>query len=444
MTLPPLKVCRRIRQLFRLIGSSNANEAARAREALVTVLTKHGLTWNDVSTCIAEADAADASTAPKPASPSGAPGPGPEVNVLDLVLRLVELHIGLTPEQRMGVALWILHTHVFGRFTITPRLALLSPVRGCGKTTLLVLLELLCSDPDRTDNITAASIYHLLATREHTILVDEGDNLGLWTNNVLRAIFNAGHRRGGAIRRFVGGRSRKFPVFAPLAVAAIGTLPLPLMHRAIVVNMQRHAPGSARLLQLDEADPTFPAARAEIQKWAATCSLAREPEMPPQLHNRMADNWSVLLAIADDLGRGEEARAAAVALSAHRSDEDPGITLLTDIRAIFLALGIDRIASATLVEALLALDDGLWHDWRGPKDDRPPRKLTQSELARLLRPFEIRPRTIWPVNRAPGIRSYRGYKREWFESAWAAYCTASDTATHPSKIIPLPRSEADT
>ena len=187
---------------------------------------------------------------------------------------------------------------------------------------------------DRTVNITAASIYHLLATREHTILVDEGDNLGLWTNNVLRAIFNAGHRRGGAIRRFVGGRSRKFPVFAPL----------PLMHRAIVVNMQRHAPGSARLLQLDEADPTFPAARAEIQKWAATCSLAREPEMPPQLHNRMANNWSVLLAIADDLGRGEEARAAAVALSAHRSDEDHGITLLTDIRTIFLALGIDRIA----------------------------------------------------------------------------------------------------
>jgi hypothetical protein len=38
-----------------------------------------------------------------------------------------------------------------------------------------------------------------------------------------------------------------------------------------------------------------------------------------------------------------------------------------------------------LVEALIGLGDGLWNEWRGPKDDRPPRKLTQGELSRLLR-----------------------------------------------------------
>jgi len=48
MTLPSLKIFRCIRQLFRLIGSSNANEAASAREKLVTLLTKHGLSWNDI------------------------------------------------------------------------------------------------------------------------------------------------------------------------------------------------------------------------------------------------------------------------------------------------------------------------------------------------------------------------------------------------------------
>ena len=83
------------------------------------------------------------------------------------------------PILRMAVALWILHTYVYDRFTITPRLALMSPVRGCGKTTLLALLDLLVANPYRTDNVTAAAIYHLLDRFPHALLVDEADNLGL-------------------------------------------------------------------------------------------------------------------------------------------------------------------------------------------------------------------------------------------------------------------------
>ena len=269
-------------------------------------------------------------------------------------------------------------------------------------------------------------------------MLDEGDNLGLLNNPVLRAVFNAGHRRGGAISRFIGGRPRKFPVFAPLAVAVIGMLPLPLMHRSIVINMQRHAKDDTPLQELDEHNPMFAAARAEIHKWAATCTLTREPEMPPELHNRLGDNWRVLLAIADDLGHGEAARAAAVALSANRLDEDPSVILLSDIRAVFDTLGADRIASAALVEALLALDS-LWHDWRGLRDDRPARKLSQSELARLLRPFGIRPHSIWPAPRPPDAKSGKGYKREQFEAAWAAYCPPAGTPAQSSKIIHLLR-----
>ena len=42
MTLPSPKICKRIRQLFALIGSPNANEAANARERLTALLAKHG------------------------------------------------------------------------------------------------------------------------------------------------------------------------------------------------------------------------------------------------------------------------------------------------------------------------------------------------------------------------------------------------------------------
>src|SRR5262249_1262563 len=107
---------------------------------------------------------------------------------------------------------------------------------------------------------------------------------------------------------------------------------------------------------------------------------------------------------------------------------------------VFLGLGVDRITSAALVEALLDLDDGMWADWRGPNDNRPTRKLNQSELARLLRPFGIRPKTIWPAQRRPCDKRFRGYLRAQFETAWAAYCPTADTPTHPAKIIHLARS----
>ena len=205
--------------------------------------------------------------------------------------------------------------------------------------------------------------------------------------------------------------------------------------------MQR---SSAQLERFDENSPQFVASREQITRWAATCSLAQDPEIPPVLRNRAADNWRVLFAIADDFGHGEEARLAAVALSANRPDEDIGVTLLADTRTVLSMRGIDRIASADLIGALLELEDGQWGEYRGPHDDRPPHKLRQAELARLLRSFRIKPRTIWPAQRRPRSKSSRGYMRSQFEAAWSDYCRTGDTATSASKIRHLPRTGSDT
>jgi hypothetical protein len=431
MTLPPPKVSRRICQLFAMLGSLNAGEAESARDKLTKLLARHNLSWNDLPTILAASN--NYTHDPDPTPPSRTDPPS--VNALDLVLRLIEMHLVVSAEERMAIALWVLHTYVYDRYTITPRLALLSPVRGCGKTTALVLIDHLIQDPYRTDNTTPAAIYYQLDHHHHTaFLIDEGDNLDLLGNCVLRSVFNSGHRRGGNISRFVSGRPKKFVVFAPLAVAAIGTLPLPLMHRSITISMRRQA--GENVQRLNEDDGAFPASRGVIQQWAATCALSRDPEMPQELTNRAADNWRVLLAIADSLGHGEDARAAAIALSKNHLDEDPGIVLLRDIQTVFLSRGVDRIASAALALALCEIEDGLWHDWRGPRDDRPPRKLTQGELSRLLRPFGIRPRTVWPAQRRPGDESSRGYYRSQFEMSWRAYCSP-DTPTHARKIREL-------
>jgi len=87
-------------------------------------------------------------------------------------------------------------------------------------------------------------------------------------------MFNSGHHRSGAISRYVGGRSRRYSLFAPLAMAAIeAKLPLPLLHRSITINMQRAS--SQALKWLDFNDPSFPAAREQIGRWAATWSATQ-------------------------------------------------------------------------------------------------------------------------------------------------------------------------
>ena len=69
---------------------------------------------------------------------------------------------------------------------------------------------------------------HAVDREAPPLLIDEADNLGLAFNRVLRAVLNSGHRRGGKVTRYHGGQARSFSTFAPVAVAAIGTLPLPV------------------------------------------------------------------------------------------------------------------------------------------------------------------------------------------------------------------------
>jgi hypothetical protein len=144
------------------MGSSN-KDAEVARDKLNQTLAELGLSWNDLPKILvadidATPDASEAGTAPA-AAPTEADIPK---DMLGLILRLIEEHVGTTAEERLAIALWIFHCWVFDRFTVTPRLALLSPVRGCGKTVALSLIELLIPDGNRTDNTTAAPIYHVL------------------------------------------------------------------------------------------------------------------------------------------------------------------------------------------------------------------------------------------------------------------------------------------
>jgi len=59
------------------------------------------------------------------------------------------------------VALWMLHTHCFDCFMHSPRLAITSPEKGCGKTTLLDVAARLVARPLATSNATVSAIFRV-------------------------------------------------------------------------------------------------------------------------------------------------------------------------------------------------------------------------------------------------------------------------------------------
>ena len=95
-----------------------------------------------------------------------------------------------------AVALWALHAHALDAFTISPRLAITSAEKRCGKTTLLDVLGCLVPRPLPTANATAPSIFRTIELLKPTLLIDEADTF-LTPNNELRGVLNSGHRKAG-------------------------------------------------------------------------------------------------------------------------------------------------------------------------------------------------------------------------------------------------------
>jgi hypothetical protein len=372
-----LRTRRVLRKLVALQGSDNEKERASAWRRIDEILKRHKQTWGELPELIGAIPDDD----PQPASPS-ANDRADAIGALDLVEGMLRRYVGLKEHEYVAVPLWAVHTHVYDQFSITPRLALTSPTSDCGKSTLLLFLKAICASPHKSDDVTPASLFRLIDAGFTTLLCDEIDNADLANNRVFRAIANGGHHRSGAIVRTIDGQPRSFSTFSPMALAAIGavSLPLPLRRRSVSIHMER-ADDASVLTRFDENEDRLPliVVHQTIVTWASAAQLAREPAMPTGLRDRAADNWRVLLSIADAYGRGwgERAREAALIMARGYRDEDIAVTLLRHIRDTFEAYSVDRIASVLLVAALCDLEDAPWAEWRGVKDDQPPRKLTQ-------------------------------------------------------------------
>jgi putative DNA primase/helicase len=320
-------------------------------------------------------------------------------------IRAVILRFCVLPDHSdVLVTAWVLHAWAHDAADISPILAAISPEKRCGKSTLLSTIAVLAPKPMHSVNMSTSVLFRVVEKYSPTVLIDEGDAY-LTDNEELRGIINGGHNRLTAyVWRSVGDdfEPTKFTVWAPKCIAMIGKLPDTLEDRSIVVPLRRKQKGeTVARFRADKLGEYLPL-RRRAQRWADD-NMARlrgmDPDVPDDLNDRAQDNARAMCAIADVAG-GEwpqTVRAAFVGLAA-QTDDDPqsaGVLLLRDISEILETRKGDTIGSADLCEALCALEDAPWAEWRRGSP------ITTRGIARLLKPFGIRP------TRDMSVRFYR-------------------------------------
>ena len=415
------KLARTLLKLYRLMrGTSHEHERKSAENKIKKLLAGNGYTWNDLQELLDLGEKLEAGA-----------GGGAEFkipNTFDLVYHLLERHIVTKPHYLVAISLWAMHTHVYRQFNVTPRLAVLSPIKNCGKTTVIDILKWLVWNNARISDTTVASLFHFEG--KFTLLLDEGDNLEITKS--MRTFLNDSYKIDGQFSRF-NPKTRQtdmYPVFGPVALAGIGVFPPTVMSRSIIIHMHRNSPDE-KYTRFDQTNvgqiQHLIVAKNMIAEWARKVRLNPEPDIPPMRIARDADNWRVLLSIADSLDRGDIARDAAIKIIGEYQPPEIEILLLWDIRTVFDVERARILPGKILVDKLRTLEDAE-HDWG---------ELTQAKMGHMLNMFQIRPRknTWWPegVHRSEQ-QNLKCYFRLDFEEMWERY--GATKATNATSLKP--------
>lgn len=352
--------------------------------------------------------------------PWGKPVAGAAVldELVETFKRFLAVGRGVAP----ALALWVMHTHAHAAAQISPILAITSPVKRCGKTTLLTLLEALVPRALSTANISTAAVYRTIEKFRPTLLIDEAGTF--LDRDALTGVLNSGHLRGGKVVRTMGDDYDPvaFSTWAPKAIALIGSLRDTLQDRSIEISMRRRLPDeeveSLRLDRLDQFAPVF----RRVARWAQDHGdelTESDPTVPDKLDDRAANNWRPLLAIADAAGGDWPtcARSASLVLTGSQEEDkmDEKVMLLEDIHALFQSHDTDQLRSNTIAQELAKMETRPWPEYKNGKG------ITPTKIASLLKDFGIKSQSLWFSHLGEKGKTLQGYLREDFLDPWRRY-----------------------
>lgn len=337
------------------------------------------------------------------------------------------------------VTFWVAHTYFTKYLKTTPRLAVISPEFGCGKSRVLEVLEALSFKGEKLDHFTRSYLMRTVEiTREETgrsptFLLDELDTK--WKSKTeegetIRAFVNSGYRAKGFYGITTGeGRSAtptKFRTFAPIALAGKGeVIPESVTQRGIMIRIQRRS--GIEVIEDFLTDLVAEQAR-ELCEWLenwADQNASDIPHLVPSLPalDRDREVWFPLFAMAELAD--DEWREKALLSFNHFQKIKAGnaITwerqLLQDVMKVFDKQGVNKIRSSVLVQNLCELPESDWSTFGyGGKP------LDEKKTARILRTYEITPKQI-----RFEMGSYKGYNKEEIEPAFKRYCSPAPSET---------------
>lgn len=349
--------------------------------------------------------------------------------IFDLMV-YVRQYMILSRPQLLAIALYVLHTHCVEAASQTPYLSVKSPEKQCGKTRLLEILELLVARAWFAINPSEAVLYRKVHVERPTLLLDEVDTIfnPKSTSDRYephRSLINAGNRRGATVPRMAGpSQVLEFRVFCPKVLAGIGSLPETVADRSLPILLERkRKEETVERFYRPDAEPEAESLRERIEAWADDDRMnaigQARPELPEQLTDRMQEGSEPLLAIADALGIGYEARAALVELcTEERLDnrETMRLRLLRDLWTIWekreesKGKRVAGIPTNTIIGELWSIEDAPWATYYG-------RGLDPRDLASLLSHYNIGPQDI----KTAKDKVLKGYRRDDLYDPWERY-----------------------
>ena len=359
--------------------------------------------------------------------PEVEPWPDPVVpaEVLDEVSATIRRFVVMEPEEADAASLWVAFTWFIDSVAVAPLAIVNAPEMACGKSVLLDIIGRMSARPLPVANVSTASLFRSVELWKPTLLIDEADTFTR-ENTELKGLINAGHTRANAFVLRVEGENnepRRFPVWGAKALAGINLqkhLPDATMSRAIVFNLRRKLQHET-VERLRHADPgMFEETTSKLARFAldyADQVRRARPHLPDSLSDRAQDNWEALLAIAECAGAEWLQRALAAALKLSGSNvsaTSTGSELLADILDVFYHLESNKIKTADLIEALCEDEEKAWASYNHG------RGVTPRQLASLLSPYGIKPKTVRFGNNTP-----KGYELSQFEDAFKRYLTPS-------------------
>lgn len=347
--------------------------------------------------------------------------------LLNEIETIISRYVLVDKQSLTAISLWIVHAWCLEAFYLSPFLRIMSPTKGCGKTTLLMLISDMLPKCLLTANFTPAVMFRLIHKFEASIGIDEADG-AFKDNPELISLVNASYTRGTAQVPRCNAETNEpemFSVWGAKVICGIGKLPPTTEDRSIAVQLKKKK--TAEKLDKFRFDKlgAYGELKSKLRRFSEdnirALKEASDPEIPELLGDRPADNWRQLISIADfvDGGWPDKARTAALALNACQGDEELLVHLLRDIRSVFnlQETGTTKISSTRLTNELIEIEGSPWENLSGKYNDA----LTTNKMARMLAPLSIKSKKF-----RFGEDTWQGYKLSHFEDAFDRYLLKED------------------